>query len=335
MNRRETILAMLAFGAGMPLMVRAQPDLKRPTLGILSSFPPPTPDELARSPFMRRLRELGWIEGQTIHVERAYSNWQRERLDDLMAGLLSKRVDVIWAITAPDAVAAARATKTIPIVFGSVDFPVERGLVDSLARPGRNVTGMALIDASELLGKQLSLLREVAPSVKRVAWIGDKRPTGPVAGGRYDVPHVALEAAARQLGFELNSYVLEGKEDLDVVFAAIVKSRANAITVPGTISNFPLRHLIAELAQRYRILSCFNQREFVEAGGLISYGPDVTTNVLRSLDYVDRVLRGSKPADLPVQLPSHFDLAINLRTANALGLKIPQTVLARADRVIE
>lgn len=305
-----------------------------PLVGLLSSQPKHSPEQWAGTPYASRLRELGWIEGTNILVEQARTEGRDERLAELADDLVRKRVHLILAHGPEAAVAAARATKTIPIVFWGVSSPVELGLVASLARPGGNVTGMAWNAGGDVqVAKSLELLKEIAPSARRLASIWNPISTRTVGGGEYAYP--GFEAAAKGLGFDIRVHSVHRDEDLDAAFGAILESRAQAIVAPATPFTGRHRKNITEFATRNRLPSAFDAGFFVDAGGLVSYGPNVRDTQRRTIDYVDRILRGMRPASLPVELPSKFELAVNLRTAKAIGLPIPQSVLARADRVID
>jgi putative ABC transport system substrate-binding protein len=333
--RRRFLIAAGSLLAA-PRLARAQAQEKLPVLGILTPFPRPKPEEIARSrnPLIVRLRELGWVEGKTLLIERAYGEGREGRLPELAATLVAKKVDVIWAFSSEGAVAAARATSTIPIVFWGVPAPVEQGLVESFARPGRNVTGVAFMADLGVEAKRLELLREIAPSARRLAAISV--PTGilTVAGGSVDLPS-ATDAAASKLGFELRRFPIEKQEDFEPVFAAILAWGAEVLTVSASGLFGRNRARIAEFANRNRLPSAFTLPDYSEAGGLVSYGIEWQSTFAQTADYIDRILRGAKPGELPVDLPRKYMTVVNLRTARALGLKVPQSVLLRADRVIE
>ncbi|HUN68002.1 MAG TPA: ABC transporter substrate-binding protein [Burkholderiales bacterium] len=316
-------------------LARAQGTTNLPILGVLNPHPRETPEQAARSPIFARLKQLGWVRGETIQIERPDGEGREDRLPAMAEELVRKRVNVIWAIGPEAAVAAARATQTIPIVFWGVAYPIEQGLVDSYARPGRNVTGVAFSTGPELAGKVLEYLKQISPSAKRLAQITTPSASTDVKGNRYVGAMPTIEAAARKLGMEHRAYDIARVEDLDRVFAAILASRAQALYVPGTTLTFRERQRFVDFAIGNRLASAFNQREFVESGGLFSYGIDTPATVLQTVTYVDRVLRGAKPADLPVEMPSKYELVINVKTAKALGISVPQSVLLRADRVIE
>lgn len=330
--RRQFLTAAGALLAAS--LTRAQPPARIRVLGVLSPQPMPTAEQWSNTPISRRLRELGWTEGKNLVIEQARGDGRADRLPAFAEELVRKRVDVILALAPEAAVAAARATGAIPIVFWGVSSPVELGLVTSLARPTNNVTGVAWNAGGEVqVAKSLEFLKQIAPSARRVASIFDASTTQTVTGSEYAYP--GFEEAAKSLGFELRTHNAKHDGELEAVFAAILASGAQAIVaaaMPFTARN---RQRIVDFANRNRLPSTFDAQMFVEAGGLISYGPDVPETQRRATDYVDRVLRGTRPTELPVEMPSKFELVVNLKTARALGVVVPQTVLQRADRVIE
>lgn len=332
-RRRQFLIATGALLAAP--FAGAQQAAKTRILGVLGVGPRPTPEERARSPLIARLRQLGWIEGQNLVFESFWAEGREDRLPELAAQLIAKRPDVIWMSNPETAVAAAGATKTIPIVFWGVPYPVEQGLVDSYARPGRNITGLAFQAGDEYMGKQLELLRELAPGIKRLAWLVYLRPQRTLAGGTYRASGDVIGSAARTLGIELRRHFIDKREDFDVAFKAIVDSRAQAIVASMNQLTYQYRQLLAEFALRNRLPSASTNTVFVEAGCLVSYGPDFVAMMVQSMSYVDKILRGAKPAELPVEMPNRYDLAINLKTAKAIGIKVPQSILVRANKVIE
>jgi len=329
LGRRRFMAAIAGALLATPLAAEAQQAGKVYTLGILSPNLSPPPERRGRGPSNDKLKELGWTEGQNLAIERAFGEGREDRLPELAEMLVRRRVDVIFAVGPPSTLAAARATKTIPIVFWGVSFPVELGLVDSIGRPGRNVTGVAFATGPELIAKELEFLKQIVPSVTRVAWISSPE------GLLIQAQQAAVDAGARTLGFALDHYLVRHPDDFDTIFATILGSRANAIGLVGNPLTWRERKRIADFANRNRLASTFGVKDFVEVGGLISYGPDPLATTLQSLVYVDKILRGAKPADLPVEQPTKFELVINLKTAKALGLTIPPSLLARADQVIE
>jgi putative ABC transport system substrate-binding protein len=333
MDRRRFVA--LIGGAFAAPLTRAQKATRVPTVGLLTPHPRESPEQAARSPVPARLKQLGWVPGETIKIDRPDGEGREDRLPAMAEELVRKQVDVIWAIGPEAAVAAARATQTIPIVFWGVPYPIEQGLIDSFARPGRNVTGIAFQPGIGPLLKVLELLKEIAPSTKRIAGVFTPSASTDVKGKVLLGARPDFESAAKKLGIERRLYEVARVEDFEQLFAAILKARAQALVVPGTTLTFRERKRFVDFANRNRLASAFNQREFVEAGGLFSYGIDSMDTALQTLGYVDRILRGAKPADLPVEMPSKYELVVNAATAKALGLKVPQSVLLRADRVIE
>jgi putative ABC transport system substrate-binding protein len=276
--------------------------------------------------FVQRLRELGWIEGRTVAIQYRWAEGRAERLAEIAAEFVRLKVDVI--VTGGNAaVAAKQASTVVPIVFALVDDPVGMGLVANLARPGGNITGLSM-QQTELAGKRLELLREVVPSLRRLAIMGN-----------VDLPNIALEigqiqVAAGTLGLDVTTFEIRRAEDIAPAFEAL-KGRAQALYVVGDALVIIQRVRISTLALAARLPTIYNIREYVEAGGLMSYGPNIPDLFRRAADFVDKILRGTKPADIPVEQPTKFDLVINLTTAKALGLTIPESFLLRADEVIE
>jgi putative ABC transport system substrate-binding protein len=281
--------------------------------------------------FVRELRALGYVEGQNLVLERRSAEGHPERLPAIMAELIRLPVDVIVTTAYSATGAAKQATSTIPIVMGISASPVELGFAASLARPGGNVTGLTWNTGPEIAGKWLELLKEAAPGVSRVAVIHQTSQLPAPLGDQYKEMHVA----ARVLGVTLLSVVVEDPDRLPDALAAITRERAEALLVAGSAWNFTYRHRLVDLAAKSRLPAIYSDREYVKGGGLMSYGIRVTDLMRRAAGYVDRILRGAKPADLPIEQPTTFDLVINLKTAKALGLTIPPSVLARADDVIQ
>jgi putative ABC transport system substrate-binding protein len=287
----------------------------------------PLPGQLGA--FRQGLQALGYVEGRTAIIEERYAEGRAERLDGLAAELVRSRPDVIVAIGSASSLAAQRATTTLPIVF-VVGNPVETGLVKSLAHPGGNLTGLAII-AGELNGKRIELLKEAVPSVARLAVLGDA--TAPSTSSRLGLP--AIEAAARERGIEVvRPLDVRGAADLEAAFDMAVKERSNGILILSSPLFGAMRHQIVALAAKTKLPAIYEGRRFVEVGGLISYGPDTFDVLRRAAVYVDKILKGAKAADLPVEQPTKLELVINLKTATELGLSIPQAVLARADDLI-
>ncbi len=319
-------LAVLAVG----VIADAQQPKKVPRIGYLSSADPAS--ESARSePFQLALHELGYIDGQNISTEYRYSEGKNDRLPQLAADLVRRKVDIIVAGGVPLVGAAMNATKTIPIVMmGQGSDPVEAGLIESLARPGGNVTGLTNL-ARELGGKRLELLKEAVPKVARVAVLHE-----PAVGSVREVKEI-LPVAARALGLTIRFWEVRVADDFDRVFAALNKERPDGLYVlpGGGPLMFANGKRIAAFALKSRLPSVYTIREAVDAGGLMYYGADIADSYRRVAYYVDKILKGAKPADLPVEQPTKFELVINLKTAKQIGVTIPPNVLARADKVIK
>ena len=327
MRRREFItLCGSAAAAAQPFAARAQQPAKLPTIGFLG--PNTSSLDSARvGAFVQRLRELGRIEGRNVAIEYRWAEGRTERLSEFAAEFVRLKVDVIVTSATQPVVAAKQATSVIPIVFAAVGDPVGTGLVTSLARPGGNVTGLSL-QATDLAGKRLELLREVVPDLRRLAVMAN------VSAPPAVLEMAEVQTTARALGLEVVASEIRRPEDIAPAFESF-KGRAEALYV----CNDPLvttnRIRISTLALGMGLPTMYNVREFVEAGGLMSYGPNFLDLYRRAADFVDKILRGAKPADIPVEQPTKFDLVINLTTAKALGLKIPEAFLLRADEVIE
>ena len=312
-----------------PLAAQSQQPTKVYRIGWLSpGFPPAQPSPTVGA-FQQTLRDLGYVEGQNLVMEYRYAEGSEERLRDMAAELVRRKVDVIVAVGAPGTRAARHATRTIPIVMTGSPDPVGAGFVASLAQPGGNTTGLSDL-RTELIGKQLALLKETVPQSTRIAVLAN--PAQP----SYTLLLNNLTVAARGLGLQLHAAELRRAEELDTAFAAMTKADANALIVlaePRLINT--LRGRIVNLAAKSRLPAMYNWRTDVDAGGLMSYGPSQPEQDRSLAVYVDKILKGAKPADLPVEQPTKFELVINLKTAKALGLTIPQSLLLRADQVIE
>ena len=280
--------------------------------------------------FRQELRERGWFEGQNIVIEYRWAEGRTDRLPGLAEELVRLKVDVIAASPTPAALVARNATRMIPIVGMGLTEPVALGLVASLARPGGSVTGVTYSVDTDIFGKQLEILKEVVPKARRVAVLSN--PTG---GAAYPLTLNSVKAAARSLGLPLHFHEAREPGEFDGAFAAIAKERAGALLVFGDTMFFLHRARIAELALKHRMPSLSSQWQWVEAGGLIAYGPNLPDLWRRAAGYVDKILKGAKPADLPVEQPTKFELVINLKTAEALGLTIPPSLLGRGDEVIQ
>jgi putative ABC transport system substrate-binding protein len=325
---RRTFIAVAAAWLSAPLAGEAQAPAKVPRIGFLG-VTRAEDAAYALEAFRRGLRELGWVEGQNIVIEYRYADGRSERLPALAAELVGLKVDVIMAGSMPAIPAAKNATNTIPIVMGLSADPVAEGVVGSLARPGGNITGLTFFAGLEIIGKQLQLLKEAVPGVRRVAVLLNPANRAHTLWGR------EAEAAARALGLQLQRHEVRGPNELGGVFAAMGRERASALLIPGDATFTILRGRIAELAAQGHLPTMSALRQYVEAGGLMSYGASVTENYRRAAYFVDRILKGAKPGDLPIEQPTKFELVINLKTAKALGLPIPQSLLQRADEVIQ
>ena len=327
MRRREFITLLGGVAAAWPLAARAQQLSKPPTIGFLgagSGSDLVWKDWIAA--FVQRLRELGWVEGRTIVIEYRWADGRAERYADFAAEFVRLQVDVI-VTSGSAAVAAKRATSVIPIVFATANEPIGSGLVASLARPGGNATGMSM-QQTDLAGKRLELLREIVPGLRRLGILINAGNPGAV------LDRDQVRAAAGMLGLEVLTGEVQGAKEIAPTFETF-KGRAQALYVVGDALMSTNRIRINTLALAARLPSMHPNRAAVEAGGLISYGPNFPDLYRRAGDYVDKILRGAKPADIPVEQPTKFDLVINLTTARALGLEAPATLLARADEVIE
>ena len=335
MKRRRAILAGAALAAA-PLVRAQQPGAAR-TLGILSFGTPRTSEEIASSPFGEKLAALGWEHGRNLRFELAHAAGKLERLPELAAGLVRKNVDAIWVVSPPAAVAAARATRSIPIVFVRVVWPVELGLAESFARPGGNVTGVASIADPAILAKPVEFLREVVPGLKRVTTIAPGAAIYQTVSGGTFTPTVdpRLLAIMDRLGIAIRRHLVAMAAEVDAALEEARVSRADGLFVTSSPLIFAQANRITEFALRHRLPSAFIEGHFVEAGGLLSYGSSVWGTIFQSLDYLDKILRGAQPAELPIQLPTQMELVVNLGSARALGLAVPGSLLLRADRVIE
>lgn len=325
MRRREFITLLGGAASGWPLAARAQQPTKLRTIGFLGT---PSLSAWANyvSAFTQRLGELGWIEGRTVAIEYRWADGREDRISEIATEFARNKVDVI-VTSGVGGIAAKKATSAIPIVLAIAIDPVGSGLAESLARPGGNVTGLSLI-SPELAGKRLETLRRVLPGLRRLAILGN-------AG----YPAAALEmselqALARSLGLEVNTIAVGTSEDIEPAIV-MLKGRADALYVcPDSL--ITTNHVrISASAIEAQLPTMLSFRGFVEDGGLMSYGPNSEDLFRRAGDYVDKILRGAKPADLPIEQPTKFELVINLKTANALGLTISPTILAAADEVIE
>jgi putative ABC transport system substrate-binding protein len=323
MKRREFIAGLGGAAAVWPLAARAQQPM--PTIGILGSASAVWSHLV--SALMQRLRELGYVENRTVAIEYRWAEGRDERYAAMAAELVGLKVDIIVALGTPAIVAARKATAVIPIVFPIASEPVGDGLVASLARPGGNVTGLSTLQP-DLAGKRLEILREIIPGLSRLAVLANGH--SPIA-----ILNVGeVQAAAPKLGIEVNTLDVKRADDLAPAIDQL-KGRTQAIYVVGDSFVFDNQVQINTLALVARLPTMHNGRGYVETGGLISYGTSLSDLFRRAGDYVDKILKGTKPADLPVEQPTKFELVINLKTAKTLGLTLPDTLFARADEVIE
>jgi len=321
-----TVIAVVLGFLAASLYADAQPAARNYRIGVLLAAPA---TEVAPhiAAFRGRLRELGYLEGQNLALEvRATS--AETGLDRLATDLVRSQIDVLVAWTTPATLAAKRATSTIPIVMVSIGDPVGSGLVASFSRPGSNVTGVSNI-GRDLAGKMLQLLMEVRPEARQVAAL--RNSANPALVEWPDI----LQAAAKSFGVQLSLVDVREPRQLEPAFAAMARDRAGGIVVTPDPLFLQERRRVAELALKARLATVFQRSENVEAGGLVSYGAKLTEQFRQVADYTDRILKGAKPADLPVEQPTRYELVINLKTAKALGLTIPPSLLLRADQVIE
>ena len=332
MDRRVFIGTLAGGLLAAPLAANAQQAEKVYRIGVLAAVPTPVQDAL-----LQGLRERGYVEGKNVVLDWRWSMGQPGRFPELAAELVSLKVDVIVVVTNESARAAKQATGTIPIVIGSSSNPDRVGLVASLARPGGNVTGLTIDAGPGMATKMLQLLKESAPKASRVAVILGVNPVftfhpwtdqpGRLAGD--------IEAAGHGLGLTLQSVSVRGAPELADAFTAIISARAEALLVDNSGLAFVQRRAIVEFAAKHRLPAIYAFRQFPEDGGLMAYGVDLRDLYRRAAGYVDKIFKGAKPADLPVEQPTKYELVINLKTAKALGLTIPQSLLQRADEMIQ
>jgi putative ABC transport system substrate-binding protein len=335
--RRAALAAAIVLGLlAAPLAAQAQKSAKMAHVGILGTGPVPSPKELATSvstnPFWQSMRQLGWTEGQNLVVVRRFGD-SAEELRAGAADLVRLKVDVLFVGSAGLAKILQLETKTIPIVVGRAEVDlVAAGLVESLAKPASSITGAQLL-ADELTPKRIELLKSLVPNLSRAAFLHEDVTVAalPERRARYEQD----ARAAQTLGIELHSFIVHRADDISVVFRSMDKNRDQGLVVGSSAFMFVHRKIIIELAAAHRIPAIYENKNFVESGGLMSYGVNVAEMQLRAAVYVDRILKGAKPADLPVQQPTKFELVVNLKAARALGLTIPPSLLLRADQVIE
>ena len=331
MHRRRFVA--LLGGAIAPPCVAAAQQKAMPVVGFLSVFSPPTdPGEVGRGPLLQGLNQTGFVEGENMSIERRWAEGHYDRLPAMAADLVSRKVDLIVTIGGtPPALAAKNATSTIPIVFAGLGNPVGTGLVASLARPGGNITGFSNV-AGELTPKRLELLCELVPQATVIALLANPDNTPDNAGEQF----VRFrQAAARVKGVQLPVLKARTEDEIDTAFASLSQLQAGGLVIEADAFFNTRREQLVALASRYAIPAIFESREYTATGGLIGYGIDNAALARQAGIYAGRILKGEKPADLPVQQPTIFELVVNLKTAKALGLTVPPSVLARADEVIE
>ncbi len=327
MRRRDFIKVIGSAAAAWSLPADAQQPARIPRVGILSDYSPSLTVK-SLEPFVQKLRDLGYVEGQNIAFEYRHGDGNNEILPSLAAELVRRQPEIILAVGTPAAQAAKGATQTIPIVFCRAADPVGMGLVPSLARPGGNLTGVSVLQ-TETGAKRLELLIMAVPGVKRVGVLWD--PSFPSGGPELK----EIETAAPSLNLELVPVGVKGPDEFEPALRAMVQQRAGALFVAPAVIFFEHLQQLVALTVKARLPAIFLRRDFAEAGGLMSYGTNYPDMYRRAAAYVDKILKGEKPADLPVEQPTKFELVINLKTAKALGLTVPQALLARADEVIE
>jgi len=328
MNRRDIIAVLGSAAVAWPLAARAQQSERMRRIGVLMNTAADEPESQARlAAFMQGLQESGWAIGRNLRVDYRWGMGDLARLHQDAAELVALRPEVILAGVGATTQALQQATRTVPIVMAQGIDPVGNGYVESLARPGGNTTGFIQFEYS-LAGKWMELLKEVAPAVTRV---GVLREPGAAAIGQWAM----IQAVAQSLGAELKPIELRDAGEIERSVTAFARSPNGGLIVLVSAASLTHRELIINLAARHRLPTVYAYRVFVTHGGLITYSPDISSQYRRAAGYVDRILKGESPADLPVQAPTKYELVINLRTAKALGLSLPPTLLARADEVVE
>ena len=327
MSKKVIRLALCAMLFALCFPVAAQQPKKAPRIAFFSSTSPSIISARVEA-FRQGLRELGYVEGKNIVIEYRYAEGKPDRLPSLAAELVRLKVDVIVSAGPPPTRAAKQATATIPIVMAFDDDPVGSGFAASLARPGGNITGLSTL-SSEISGKQMELLREIAPKLSRVAVLGNATQPGNPQALR------EINLAADALGVQLQFLEIQAPKDIETAFQAASKERAHAVLVLSGTVLLSQRKQVADLAIKSRLPAIYNRPEFVEDGGLVFYGVSYTDLFRRAATYVDKILKGAKPADLPIEQPNKFEFIINLKAAKQIGLTVPPNVLARADKVIK
>jgi ABC-type uncharacterized transport system substrate-binding protein len=328
MTRREFIALLGGAAAAWPLAAAAQQGDQMRRVGVLMNTVENPDQQASLAAFQQGLQQRGWTDGRNIRVDTRWAGGQAAELRRHAAELVALAPDVILATGAAGMAPLLEATRTIPIVFVSVVDPVGAGFIDSLARPGGNATGFLQLEYT-LSGKWLELLKEIAPAVKRVAVLRDPGITAGI--GQFAV----IQSVAPALGLEVSAINLRHAEEIERAVTAFARTPNGGLILTASALSVVHRELIIALAARYNLPTVYYRRVFAATGGLISYGYDIVDHFRRAAGYVDRILKGEKPADLPVQAPTKYELVINLKTAKALGLEIPPTLLARADEVIE
>ena len=324
--RRREVVKLIGSAVAWPIAARAQQARNAPIIGYVTPSDPLIPSR-STSAFLQRLRELGWIEGQTITIESRWAAGRPERLDEIAAEFVQLKVDLIVTSSTNDSIVMKRAAPQIPMVFAVSGDPVGYGLVESLARPGGNVTGLSL-QSPDSAGKRIQLLREIVPGLHRLATLANP------SSRNVELEVSELQTAARKFDLDVSTSEIRRIADVGSTFESL-KSRADALYVIADPLVNANRILIATSALGVRLPMMCGFREFVEAGCLMSYGPNLPDLYRRAAEFADRILRGAKPSDIPVEQPTKFELVINVKTAKALDLTVPQTLLATADEVIE
>jgi ABC-type uncharacterized transport system substrate-binding protein len=327
--KRRQFITLLGGAASWPLAARAQQGERMRRIGVLTPLAADDPHQQARqTAFVQGLQQLGWIDGRNLRIDTRWTRGDSNGIRKQVAELVALAPEVILAPGTLHIGALLQVTRTVPIVFVIVVDPVGAGYVETLARPGGNATGFLAYEYG-ISGKWLELLKQIAPGVKRAAVLRDPAITAGI--GQFG----AIQSAAPSLGLEVSPVDVRDRAEIERAVTSFARSPNGGLIATGSPSAVVHRDLIVTLASRHRLPAVYFERLFVTAGGLISYGPDFVDQYRRAAAYVDRILKGEKPADLPVQAPTKYELVINLKTAKALGIEIPPTLLARADEVIE
>jgi putative ABC transport system substrate-binding protein len=334
--RRRCLVALVgAIASPLARAQRSAPPTPSKRVGMLF-IEPQLPDKRVYRTIAARLRDLGWIEGQNLSIEPLFAEDQPELLPHLAEQLVKANVDVIFADDAPSALALKKASSSIPVVFYGVPYPVESGIVASLPRPGGNLTGVATTAGTyDFSAKRCEILREIAPNVTRLGWILTASILETASGGSLRASFIeTISQMTAKLGFQTRVYFPSSSEEFDGMFKDMVAARTEALSVGQSSLLIRNRQRIVDFALRHRLPSAFFDHTFADAGGLVSYGPDFAHGWRLCASYIDRILRGARPADMPVELPAVTTLHLNLRTARALGLRVPDAVIARADQIL-